>query len=282
MTDHPLLGAHFERPRRQIEREFGVPVPGDIVPPDQWTSTAVKKLPPPGPLDFAQIFGHTAPVMLDIGCGNARSTLASAVWRHDVDHFATDVLPMVIRYATRRANQRGLKNVRFAVIGGRELLVDYIAPHSIAEIHVYHPQPFYDAKQLHKRLITPEFIALVHRSLIPGGLFVLQTDNPGYWKYMQQIVPLFFEFTELPGKWPDSPKGRTRREIIALRQGLPVFRGTGHPRADIAADDVLKRAKSLPPPTFDADRKLRELDKLEHESGSDDQKKPSPRKNNRR
>jgi tRNA (guanine-N7-)-methyltransferase len=269
MNDHPILGDQYERPRRQIEREFGVPVPGEIVDPEEWTNTAIKKLPPAGPLDFAEIFGRAAPVMLDIGCGNARSTLASAVWRHDVDHFATDVLPVVIRYATRRANQRGLKNVRFAVIGGRELLADYIAPQSIAEIHVYHPQPYYDAKQLHKRLITPEFMALVHRSLIPGGLLVLQTDNPGYWKYMQQVVPLFFEFAEQPGKWPDSPKGRTRREIIALRQGLPVFRGTGRPRADISAAEVLRLAESLPPPTFDADRKLMALDKMERSEGSD-------------
>lgn len=269
MNDHPILGDQYERPRRQIEREFGVPVPGEIVDPEEWTNTAIKKLPPAGPLDFAEIFGRAAPVMLDIGCGNARSTLASAVWRHDVDHLATDVLPVVIRYATRRANQRGLKNVRFAVIGGRELLAGYIAPHSIAEIHVYHPQPYYDAKQLHKRLITPEFMALVHRALAPGGLLVLQTDNPGYWKYLQQVVPLFFEFTEQPGKWPDSPKGRTRREIIALRQGLPVFRGTGRPRADISAAEVLRLAESLPPPTFDADRKLMALDKMEQSGGSD-------------
>lgn len=271
MTEHPLLGKKYERQKRVIEREFGVPVPGEILAADQWTNTAIKKLPPEGPLNFAEIFGRTAPVMLDIGCGNARSTLASAVWRHDVDHFGTDVLPVVIRYATRRANQRGLKNVRFAVIGGRELLADYVAPHSIAEIHVYHPQPYYEERLVHKRLITPEFIALAHRSLVPGGLLILQTDNPGYWKYMQQIVPLFFEFTELPGKWPDSPRGRTRREIIALKQGLPVFRGTGKPRADIAADDVLKLAETLPPPTFDADRKLRELDKLERGSESGDQ-----------
>jgi tRNA (guanine-N7-)-methyltransferase len=279
MTDHPLLGEHFERHRRQIEREFGVPVPGEILAPEEWTNTALKKLPPPGPLDFPSLFGRTAPVMLDIGCGNARSTLASAVWRHDVDHLSTDVLPVVIRYATRRANQRGLKNVRFAVIGGRELLADYIAPHSVHEIHVYHPQPYYEARQVHKRLITPEFIALVHRALVPGGLLVLQTDNPGYWKYMQQIVPLFFEFTEHPGKWPDSPKGRTRREIIALRQSLPVFRGTGRPRTDVSAADVLKLAELLPPPTFDADRKLKDLDRLEQGA---DSAPPSQRGNKRR
>jgi tRNA (guanine-N7-)-methyltransferase len=269
MNDHPLLGDQYERPRRQIEREFGVPVPGEIVDPEAWTNTAIKKLPAAGPLNFAEMFGRSAPVVLDIGCGNARSTLASAVWRHDIDHFATDVLPVVIRYATRRANQRGLNNVRFAVIGGRELLADYIAPHSVSEIHVYHPQPYYDAKLVHKRLITPEFMALVHRSLVPGGLLILQTDNPGYWKYMQQIVPLFFDFAEHPGKWPDAPKGRTRREIIALRQGLPVFRGTGRPRAEISAAEALRLAESLPPPTFDADRKLMALDKLERSSGSE-------------
>lgn len=253
------------RQRRQIEREFGVPVPGEIQPAEQWTQTALKQLPPTGPLDFAQIFGRSAPVMLDIGCGNGRSTLASAVWRSGIDHFSSDILPVVIRYATRRANQRGLTNVRFAVIGGRELLMDYIAPHSIAEIHVYHPQPYYEAEQVHRRLITPEFIALVHRSLKPDGLFVLQTDNPGYWKYMQNVVPLFFEWNHHADRWPDAPKGRTRREIIALRQSLPVFRGTGRPRSDISTDQALQLAASLPPPTFDADRKLRDLDRIERE-----------------
>jgi tRNA (guanine-N7-)-methyltransferase len=259
-TDRP-----FERPRRQIEREFGVPVPGEILDESQWTHTALKKLPPAGPLNFREIFGRDAPVMLDIGCGNGRSTLASAVWRSGIDHLASDVLPVVIRYATRRANQRGLTNVRFAVIGGRELLADYIAPQTIAEIHVYHPQPYYEADQVHRRLITPEFIALVHRSLVPGGVFVLQTDNPGYWKYMQQIVPMFFEWTVHPDKWPDAPKGRTRREIIALKQSLPVYRGTGHPRTDVSPDEALRLAASLPPPTFDADRRLQELDRLERE-----------------
>ena len=258
----------FERPRRQIEREFGVPVPGEILPPESWTQTAVKKLPAPGPLDFKTLFGREAPVMLDIGCGNGRSTLASAVWRPGIDHLSSDVLPVVIRYATRRGNQRGLTNVRFAVIGGRELLADYIAPQTIAEIHVYHPQPYYEASQVHRRLITPEFLALVHRSLVPGGLFILQTDNPGYWKYMQQVVPLFFNWTPHPDRWPDSPKGRTRREIIAIKQSLPVFRGSGRPRSDVSPDAALQLAVTLPPPTFDADRKLRALDRMERESGS--------------
>jgi tRNA (guanine-N7-)-methyltransferase len=101
--------------------------------------------------------------------------------------------------------------------------------------------------------------------LEPGGLFFVQTDNPGYWRYIASVVPEFFEFQERPGTWADAPKGRTRREIVALRRGLPVFRGWGKRRDDLGADAALERAEKLPPPTFDADRRLRELDDLERE-----------------
>jgi tRNA (guanine-N7-)-methyltransferase len=83
---------------------------------------------------------------------------------------------------------------------------------------------------------------------------------------MQQIVPMFFEWTEHPDRWPDAPKGRTRREIIALKQSLPVFRSMSVPRRDISPDQCLQLAASLPPPTFDADRKLKQLDQLERQS----------------
>lgn len=248
--------------RRQIEREFGVPIAGEILEPEQWTKTALKRLPAEGPLDLAQLFGRQAPLVLDIGCGNGRYSLGSAVWRPDHDHIGIDILPVVIRYATRRGNQRGLKNLRFAVCDGQRFLRQYSPPRTWAEIHCYHPQPYYHPADVERRLLTPDFLALVHRSLVPGGKFFVQTDNPGYWKYMRQMVPVFFDFHEQPGTWPDAPKGRTRREIIALRRGLPVFRGWGT-ALEVSEGDALRLAQSLPPPVFDADRRLRELDELE-------------------
>lgn len=256
-----------QKPQKHREREFGVPVPGEILAPERWTQTALKKI-PDGHIDWSALFGRSASVLLDLGCGNGRFLLGSAAWRPDVDHFGSDVLPVVIRYATRRGNQRGYTNLRFGVIGGRELLAEHVAPGSVAEIHCYHPQPYYDPREIGKRLITPEFLALVHRSLEPGGKFVLQTDNPGYWKYMRQIVPLFFEFEELSGTWPDSPRGRTRREIIALQEGLPVFRGTGTARLGLSFDGALALAELLPPPVFNADRRLQALDAREREAGA--------------
>ncbi len=252
-----------ERKRRQIEREFGVPVAGEILDPSLWTRTALKTLPAEGMLDTAALFGRAAPLVVDVGCGNGRFLIGSAVWREGMDHIGIDVKPVVIRYATRRGNQRGLTNIRFAVTDGWRLLRDLLPAGACAEVHCYHPQPYYDPAQVHRRLITPSFLALVHRALVPGGLFVIQTDNPGYWKYIRAAVPYFFDFHERIGAWPDGPKGRTRREIMAMKRGLPIFRGSGTAKAGLSAAEAEALAGTLPPPTFDADRRLRQLDRDE-------------------
>ena len=156
-------------------------------------------------------------------------TLQSALARPGIDHFASDILPVVIRYATRRANQRGLHNVRFAVKDAQTLMREYVLASSIEELHLYHPQPYHDPRQAHLRLVTPRFLADVHKALGPGGLFVIQTDNPDYWAYMTRLLPVFFDFREQPGPWPDAPEGRSRREILARSRGLKIFPRSGYP-----------------------------------------------------
>lgn len=245
----------------RVEREFGVPFPGTPLPQERWSQTALKAM-PAGHLNWPELFGRSAPVVLDLGCGNGRYLIGSALARPDHDHLGVDILPVVIRYARKRGNQRGLANLKFAVLGGRELLADHVAPHSVAEIHCYHPQPYYDPAKVHLRLITPSFLATVHKALVPGGLFVIQTDNPGYWKYITAVVPVFFEFRELEGRWPDATRGRTRREIIATQKKLPVFRAEARAKVGLSEADALALAEALPPPTFDADRRLRDLDRL--------------------
>jgi tRNA (guanine-N7-)-methyltransferase len=249
-----------------VEYEHGVPIPGRILAEAEWAKTAIKRLPEAGPLDWPAIFGRVAPLVLDIGCGNGRFTLLSALARPDIDHFAIDPLPVVIRYATRRANQRGLHNVRFAVKDAQAFLTRYVPPGSIAEIHLYHPQPHHDSRKAHFRVLTPALLAAVHAALVPGGLFVIQTDNPDYWSYMTNVLPSFFEFRPHPDPWPDAPLGRTRREILARQRGLKVFRAMAQRRDDLTAESIARLVATLPLPKFRSRGPWCELDR--HEAGA--------------
>lgn len=260
-------------PRHQIhtdglETEFGIPFPGRILEPELWARTALKRV-PEGLILWADLFGNDRPVLIDLGVGNGRSALTHAYRQPELNILAVDILPVVIRYATRRGNQRGLHQLRFAVIGGHELLERHVPPASVAEIHCYHPQPYYKSDEISRRLVTPEFLKLCWASLQSGGKFVLQTDHPAYWDYMRQMCSVYFDFQELDGPWPDAPAGRTRREIIARSRGLPIFRGEGIRRDDLDPQRAAELAKSLPLPTFNADRRLLQLDQLDRRSDSE-------------
>ena len=245
---------------RNIESEFGVPIPGTILEPAQWAKTALKKLPAEGPLDLVALFGRQAPLVVDLGCGNGRFLIGSALRRADYDHIGIDILPMVLRYATRRGNQRGLGNLRFAAIDAQRFVANYLVPTRVHEVHCYHPQPFHDSRDVHKRLLTPAFLAQVHSVLERAGTFVVQTDNAPYWEYLKKILPAFFDFHEQHGPWPDTSRGRTRREILAMRRRYPIYRGWG------VKNDTIAGAMDLPLPTFDAGPRRKDLDRLENEA----------------
>jgi tRNA (guanine-N7-)-methyltransferase len=246
-----------------IEYELGVPIPGRVLPQAQWARTAIKRLPESGPIDWAAIFGRSAPIVLDLGCGNGRYTLLSAASRPDHDHIGVDILPVVIRYATRRANHRGLHNVRFAVKDAETFLERYAPTSGVAEVHLYHPQPYHDHRRSHRRVLTPHFLADIHRVLVAGGRFVVQTDNPDYWSYMTRILPEFFDWKERPDPWADAPEGRSRREILARSRGLRIFRGEARRRDELTAVEVEAIAGRLPPPRFRSRGPWTELDRLE-------------------
>lgn len=248
-----------------IESEFGVPIPGEILPRDRWTSTALKRLPQDEHLEWHAVFGRDTPVVIDLGCGNGRFVLQSAVRRPEMSHLGVDVLPVVVRYATRRANQRGLSNVRFAVKDAQTLARTLVRPQSVAEFHLYHPQPYHAQRDSRKRVFTPEFLADLHRALAPSGVLVVQTDEPAYWRYIRTIAPHFFAFREQAGPWPDAPEGRTRREILARQRGLPIFRGIGVRRDDLGADALNQLVRTLPRPIFRTSRASAELDHIERE-----------------
>lgn len=244
------------------ESDWGVPLPGEIVPPEQQAHTHLKRL-PLGQFQVAAVFGQDAPLVVDLCCGNGRSVTQQALAHPENVYLGIDIFNGSIRHAVRRANRRGLHNVRFAVADALDVVSRLLGDAMVAELHLYHPQPVYDLAHAHKRLLTPRFLLHVHRVLKADGRFILQTDHPAYWTYLKQILPLYFHVQEYDTPWHDTPEGRTRREILARQMGLPIFRTECKPLANLDRQLALQQADQLPLPRFDADRRLQALDERE-------------------
>ena len=228
----------------EIEIDCGVPLPGQVLPRDRWTSTAhdAKK-----PFDWPKVFGRTASRVLDVGCGDGRYLIGSAVARPKVDHLGIELVGPLLERGIRSANRRGLTNVRFVAGDAVAWLFKRAEPDSIDELHVYHPQPYYDPAEVHLGILTPAFFERLWNVVRRNGLLVLQTDDKAYGRYLLEAAQKYFEPAVLPGPWPDAPQGRTRREIVARRKKRAILRVEARRR-----DQALPVA--APVPYFDPDR----------------------------
>lgn len=200
-----------------------------------------------GWFQWEQVFGRVAPRVVDVGSGTGRFVIHAAGARPDRDHLGIEAVAALVEQSALEARRRGLRNARFVAGDASEWLSTRLAPDSVDEIHVYHPQPYLDPGQVPLELLTPEFFGRAWTAMRSGGILILQTDNRRYGKHLLEAVRRHFDPEILPGPWPDAPEGRTRREEVARRKGLEILRVVAR-RRDAPLD------VPPPPPYFDPSR----------------------------
>lgn len=197
--------------------------------------------------DWTQVFGRTAPRVLDVGCGDGRFLIASALANPGRDHVGIEVLAPLVAKGRGEAERLQLANLRFFVGDAVQWLSECAGDASIDEIHAYHPQPYYDPSVVELGMLSAAFFERAWRVLRPGGILVLQTDSRPYGKHLLAAARKHFDPVIQPGPWPDAPHGRTHREEVAQRKKLEILRV-------VAARRETPLDVALPPPYFAAGR----------------------------
>jgi tRNA (guanine-N7-)-methyltransferase len=141
------------------------------------------------PLDLDGLFRAAGlPVVLEIGFGMGDATAAMAAADPGTGILAVDVHTPGQGNLLALADRAGLTNVRVANGDAIVLLRDMLPPASLAGLRVYFPDPWPKAKHHKRRLIQPEFLALVTPLLRPGAVVHCATDWEPYAEQMLEVL----------------------------------------------------------------------------------------------
>ncbi len=140
------------------------------------------------PLDFAQAFGRSAPVILEIGFGMGDTTSHIAKRMPEKDFIGVEVHTPGVGSLLKQIGEQELTNLRLIQHDAVEVLNQMILPDSLAGVHVFFPDPWHKARHNKRRLLQGPFVKLLAERLAPGGYLHCATDWEDYAIQMLEVL----------------------------------------------------------------------------------------------
>jgi len=180
---------------------------------------------PDRPFNGDQVFGRSAPLVIEIGSGMGESTAAMALARPDINLMAIEVYKPGVAQTFHHLNKVGATNVRVMRGDGMQILRELISDGTLEEVWLFFPDPWPKHKHLKRRLVTPGFTELVASRLRRGGIFRMATDWAPYAEQMLAVGSATPGLQNVYPGWADRPefRPRTRFERRGIAAGNEIF-----------------------------------------------------------
>lgn len=134
----------------------------------------------PGLINLDQVFGRCAPRILEIGSGMGDTTVCIAQSQPQNDYLAIEVHTPGVGSLLRQVEEAGLTNVRIIQHDAVEVLQQMLPADCMDGVHIFFPDPWPKVRHHKRRLIKPDFIALLCSRLKSGGYIHIATDWEDY------------------------------------------------------------------------------------------------------
>ncbi len=174
------------------------------------------------PVNWLDVFGREAPLLLEIGFGGGYFLVDLAQKRPSANVLGVEISLPALDRAQRKIKTAGLSNVRLLQCDARYLLQALCAPETLAEVYINFPDPWPKARQLHRRLINAQFLHLLATRMQPGGLLDIATDHADYALAITEALettPYFRSRLSTTFVTEDNERLRTKYEQIGLAEG---------------------------------------------------------------
>jgi tRNA (guanine-N7-)-methyltransferase len=146
------------------------------------------------PLDLAAIYGRSAPLEVDLGCGDGSFLVEIATANPARDFLGIERLHGRVRRAQRKIILRELTNARVLRVETSYAIGQMLPAESVALFHLMFPDPWPKRRHWCRRIVTADFLASVHRALVPHGLLRVATDQTDYFREIERLASQSTQF----------------------------------------------------------------------------------------
>ncbi len=178
-------------------------------------------------VDLDVVFGRSAPRTLEIGFGMGESLATMAVAHPENDYLGIEVYRPGVGSLLRQVGENGSTNVRVISEDAVIVLEMMMPDSSFDRVQLFFPDPWHKRRHHKRRIIQPEFVALIGQKLKPGGEFHMATDWQAYAKHMMAVMSAApgFENCSADGSYTPRPAYRslTKFEQRGQRLGHGVW-----------------------------------------------------------
>lgn len=139
-------------------------------------------------LDFTQLFGRDAPVVLEIGFGMGASLVTMAEQHPEQNFLGIEVHRPGVGACLSSAQDANLGNLHVMCHDAVEVLEKMIPDGSLSMVQLFFPDPWHKARHNKRRIVQVPFVELVLRKLKVGGVFHMATDWEPYAEHMLEVM----------------------------------------------------------------------------------------------
>jgi tRNA (guanine-N7-)-methyltransferase len=140
------------------------------------------------PLDLESIYGRSAPLEVDLGCGDGSFLVQIAAANPARDFLGIERLFGRVRSAHRKITQLELPNARVLRVETSYAIQQMLRPGSVALFHLMFPDPWPKRRHWRRRIVTEAFFVSIYRALAPDGLLRIVTDQIDYFQEIERLA----------------------------------------------------------------------------------------------